>query len=99
MNDKGKPKEFLDALRTIRQYSADEELRGKADQILGERARGKDITREHMKNLKFQCLECYEVFETEKGYRTHAGMHDSTHNVIREQMNIFESMNVIDLGP
>ena len=99
MNNKGVPKEFLDALRTIKDYSADEEMRNKADEILTDRAKGKDVTNEHMRDIKFQCLECYEKFETEKGYRSHAGMHSSTHNSVEKQMKILEDMNVVDLGP
>lgn len=97
MNDKGKPKEFIHALNTIARFAdLDHPIRQEAVKLLQESEHGGDVTK-HMRNVKFQCLKCKEVFETEKQYRVHAGMskfcggispEDSDYDSIDEQMNI-----------
>lgn len=97
MNDEGKPKEFIQALNTIARFAdLDHPVREEAVKLVKEQEQGKDISK-YMRNVKFQCLKCKEIFDTEKKYRVHAGMNkycggispqDSRFDSIDDQMNI-----------
>ena len=97
MNNVGKPKEFVQALNTIAVYAdRSHPIREEAVKMLRESEHGQDITK-YMRNVRFQCLKCKEVFDTEKQYRVHAGMNkfcggvspdDSDFESIEDQMNI-----------
>lgn len=97
MNDKGKPKEYIQALNTIARFTErGHSLRQEVVELVQANEHGQDVSK-HMRNVKFQCLKCKEVFNTEKKYRVHAGMNkycggispeDSDYDSIDEQMNI-----------
>lgn len=97
MNDKGVVNEYVQALNTVARFtSKDHPLREEVVELVKEEERGGDVSK-HMRNVKFQCLKCKEVFKTEKQYRVHVGMNkhcgrlspdDSEFESIRDQMNI-----------
>lgn len=74
-------------------------VREEAEKVLEDCRLGRDVTK-HMPWVKFQCLKCKEVFDTEKKYRVHAGMNTHCGRVSREKSrfdSIDEQMNVINL--
>lgn len=97
MNDKGKPKEYVEALNTIARFTEKgHPLREDAVKLVRANEHGQDVSK-HMRNVRFQCLKCKEVFDTEKQYRVHAGMNkycggispgESDYDSIKDQMNI-----------
>lgn len=102
MNDKGKPKEFVQALNTIARFAdRDHPLREQAVELVQEAEHGQDITK-YMRNVRFQCLKCKEVFDTEKEYRVHAGMNKYCGGISPEDSefeDFTEQMNIIRPGP
>lgn len=102
MNDEGKPKEFVEALNTIAVFAdKDTELRKEAVKMVRASEHGQDITK-YMRNVRFQCLKCKNVFDTEKQYRVHAGMNTHCGGISPEDSEfegISDQMNIIRPGP
>jgi len=88
MNDSEQVKKYLESL----QYIVDNtdkgvSVREEAEKVLEARSRGRDVTR-HMPEIKFQCVKCYEIFDTEKKFRVHAGMNTHCGGVSREKAGL-----------
>jgi len=73
-----KVQEYKEALDTIARFTEkDHPLRKEAVKLVEEEENGGDLSK-YMRNVRFQCLDCFKVFDSERECRTHVGMYNGS---------------------
>jgi len=78
MRHKRQVQEYKEALDVIaRATEKGHPLRKEAVKLVREEENGEDLSK-YMRNVRFQCLDCLEVFDTRKECATHIGMYNGS---------------------